>query len=55
MSADDAFRAEHARAYAEGPPRQVPGFEGLHRMTAMLLAERVPAEGRVLVLGAGWS
>jgi tRNA (cmo5U34)-methyltransferase len=53
MSADDAFRAEHARAYAEGPPRQVPGFEGLHRMTAMLLAERVPAEGRVLVLGAG--
>jgi len=48
-----AFTAAHARAYAEGPPRQVPGFASLHRMTAMLLAERVPADGRVLVLGAG--
>lgn len=53
MSADEAFRAEHARTYAEGPPRQVPGFDGLHRMSAMLLAERVPETGRVLVLGAG--
>lgn len=40
-------------SYAEGPPRQVPGLFGLHRMTALLLAERVPADGRVLVLGAG--
>ena len=48
-----AFGAAHARSYAEGPPRQVPGFDGLHRMTSLLLAERVPAEGRVLVLGAG--
>lgn len=48
-----AFDAAHARAYAEGPPRQVPGFAGLHRMTSLLLAERVPANGRVLVLGAG--
>jgi tRNA (cmo5U34)-methyltransferase len=39
--------------YAEGPPRQVPGFLDLHRMTSMLLAERTPANGRVLVLGAG--
>jgi tRNA (cmo5U34)-methyltransferase len=31
----------------------VPGFYDLHRMTAMLLAERVPADGLVLVLGAG--
>ncbi len=53
MSAEEAFRAGHARAYAEGPPRQVPGFDGLHRMSAMLLAERVPEKGRVLVLGAG--
>ena len=54
--ADDrmpAFGASHARSYAEGPPRQVPGFDGLHRMTSQLLAEQVPAEGRVLVLGAG--
>jgi tRNA (cmo5U34)-methyltransferase len=47
------FNAGHAQAYAEGPPRQVPGFASLHRMTSMLLAERVPANGRVLVLGAG--
>lgn len=39
--------------YVDGPPRQVPGFVGLHRMMTMLLEERVPARGRVLVLGAG--
>lgn len=50
---DAAFRAAHARSYAEGPPRLVPGFAGLHRMTSMLLAERVAPRGRVLVLGAG--
>lgn len=55
MPANDnsAFDQAHARSYAEGPPRQVPGFTGLHRMTSMLLAERVPPHGRVLVLGAG--
>jgi tRNA (cmo5U34)-methyltransferase len=31
----------------------VPGFDGLHRMMSLLLAERVPADGRILVLGAG--
>jgi tRNA (cmo5U34)-methyltransferase len=46
-----AFTA-HA-SYAEGPPRQVPGFASLHRMVTMLLAERTPTDGRVLVLGAG--
>jgi tRNA (cmo5U34)-methyltransferase len=40
-------------AYLEGPPRQVPGFAGLHQMMSQLLAERVPQAGRVLVLGAG--
>jgi len=39
--------------YREGPPRQVPGFADLHRMTSLLLAERTPDDGRVLVLGAG--
>lgn len=48
-----AFEGSHARSYAEGPPRQVPGFASLHRMTSMLLAERVPANGHVLVVGAG--
>jgi tRNA (cmo5U34)-methyltransferase len=48
-----AFNASHATSYAEGPPRQVPGFTSLHRMTSMLLAERVASQGKVLVLGAG--
>jgi len=40
-------------AYRDGPPRQVPGFASLHRMTGILLAEQVPDAGRILVLGAG--
>ncbi|HEY4199606.1 MAG TPA: class I SAM-dependent methyltransferase [Devosiaceae bacterium] len=47
------FGASAAHSYVEGPPRQVPGFSSLHRMMALLLAERVPPDGRVLVLGAG--
>lgn len=39
--------------YAEGPPRFVPGYAALQTMTRLLLAERMPEDGRVLVLGAG--
>jgi len=39
--------------YAEGPRRNVPGYDGLLRMSRILLAERVPPNGRVLVVGAG--
>lgn len=39
--------------YADGPPRFVPGFADMHRMVTLLLAERVPTDGRVLVVGAG--
>lgn len=39
--------------YAEGPPRFVPGFHDIHRMATVLLRERVPADGRLLILGAG--
>jgi len=39
--------------YAEGPVKQVPGFLALQQMAALLLAEAVPDDGRVLVLGAG--
>lgn len=39
--------------YADNALKQVPGLAGLHRMTELLLAERVPEAGRVLVLGAG--
>lgn len=42
-----------AEGYAERPARQVPGFAGMQRMAALLLAERVPPAGQVLVLGAG--
>lgn len=39
--------------YAEGPRRNVPGYDSLLRMSRILLAEHVPADGRVLVVGAG--
>jgi tRNA (cmo5U34)-methyltransferase len=39
--------------YAEGPPRFVPGFDALHTMTSILLAEAAPPDAHVLVLGAG--
>lgn len=48
------FRDPEAVArYADGPPRFVPGLEGLHRMTGLLLAERASAHARILVVGAG--
>lgn len=39
--------------YIAGALRNVPGLDGLHRMTGLLLAEHVPTDGRVLVVGAG--
>ncbi|WGM39914.1 class I SAM-dependent methyltransferase [Caulobacter sp. NIBR1757] len=39
--------------YTDGPRRFLPGLDGLHRMTGILLAEAAPADARVLVLGAG--
>lgn len=47
------FGADAAASYLNGPPRQVPGFESMHRMVEMLLAERIPTDGQILVLGAG--
>ena len=44
---------EAVRRYADGPPRFVPGFADLHRMTRILLAEQTAQDARVLVLGAG--
>lgn len=50
----NAFSDPEAVAhYAEGPRRNVPGFEAMQRMAAILLAERAPPDARVLVLGAG--
>ena len=46
----DQFADPQAVArYAEGPSGIVPGFSHLQRMAALLLAERVPQNGRVLV------
>jgi tRNA (cmo5U34)-methyltransferase len=39
--------------YAENATRRVPGLNDIHRMSALLLAESTPANGRVLVVGAG--
>lgn len=39
--------------YAEGPPRFMPGFDAVHRMTTILLAEHAPRDAQLLVLGAG--
>lgn len=39
--------------YADNPPRLVPGFLDLQKMARLLLAERVPVDGRILVVGAG--
>lgn len=50
---ESIFTGNTTHTYAEGPPRHVPGFSSLHRMAEMLLAERMPENGRVLVLGAG--
>lgn len=47
------FNEQAAASYLDGPPRQVPGYAGLLHMTTLLLAERLPVDGRVLVLGAG--
>ena len=44
---------EAVARYADGPPRFVPGYNAMQSMVTLLLAERVPDDGRVLVVGAG--
>ena len=39
--------------YTQNARRTVPGFDSMHVMASILLAERAPAGGRILVLGAG--
>lgn len=39
--------------YATNAARRVPGLADIHRMSALLLAEHTPPDGRVLVVGAG--
>ena len=42
---------EHARTYAERPKKVIPGFDGLHRIMAQLIAEASPVN--TLVVGGG--
>lgn len=50
----DMFSDPQAVAkYTDGPPRFVPGYNAMLSMAAILLAERVPDNAQVLVLGAG--
>lgn len=42
---------DHARTYAERPKKIIPGFDGLHRIMAQLMAEASPAH--TLVVGGG--
>lgn len=47
------FEGSSVAHYLEGPPRQVPGYDGLLRMTTQLIAETAPENAHVLVLGSG--
>nr|WP_314442050.1 methyltransferase [uncultured Sphingomonas sp.] len=51
--ADDFADANKIADYADGPPRFLPGFDALHRMTIILLQERLGPSAELLVLGAG--
>lgn len=47
------FTGKSVNSYSENAHRQVPGHADLHRMVSLLLAEKTPDDGKVLVLGAG--
>lgn len=44
---------DHVAQYTDRVGRTVPGYVDLQRMARLLLAERVPRDGSVLVVGAG--
>ena len=47
------FRPQDADNYDQKIAIAVPGYDTLHRTTAALLATRLPADARILVVGAG--
>ena len=53
LNRESPFSGSAVNAYCEGALRQVPGYASLHRMVSLLLAERTPEGGRLLILGAG--
>ena len=42
-----------ARYIHVGPPAFLPGHAGMLQMAGILLAERMPDDGRLLIIGAG--
>lgn len=50
---DFHLRANVDRYLSNGPPAFTPGHAGLLQMAGVLLAERTPDDGQVLVVGAG--
>lgn len=45
---------ERVQRYTEhGPPAFAPGYGGMLQMIGVLLAERMPHDGQLLVIGAG--
>lgn len=55
MSADakTMFDAERAQAYDRRVREAIPGYEALHQLSCMVLAEVTGGHGRALVAGAG--
>ncbi|MFN3523798.1 MAG: class I SAM-dependent methyltransferase [Phenylobacterium sp.] len=56
MSGFDRYFADPefvSRYVEQGPPAFMPGHAGVLQMAGVLLAEAVPADGQVLVVGAG--
>ncbi|CAA7620044.1 bifunctional 2-polyprenyl-6-hydroxyphenol methylase/3-demethylubiquinol 3-O-methyltransferase UbiG [Magnetospirillum sp. UT-4] len=49
----DMFDAERAQAYDRRIRDAIPGYEALHQLACMVLAETSGGQGRVLVAGAG--
>ncbi|WP_396926232.1 class I SAM-dependent methyltransferase [Mycolicibacterium sp.] len=43
----------HVARYADRAAQMVPAYRDIHRMVAVLIAERAPSDARILVLGAG--
>lgn len=53
IDANFAHADRVARYLEQGPPAFAPGHADMLQLVGVLLAERVPAEGGVLVVGAG--
>jgi tRNA (cmo5U34)-methyltransferase len=53
MSVDRIYAAEKAQAYDRRMRDAIPGYEALHQLACMVVAENTGGHGRVLVAGAG--